>query len=180
MSGKPATRGQEYIFWVSLVSQSNPATFQNNPTLAAGDVKVSKDGGALTNLGTLPAVTPASSKLVKVTLSATEMDADNVTVIFSDAAGDQWADLTVDVKTVGYITHGVISDVAPIVTDFDTDLTEADDFWNGSFIVFTDGALQGQARKINDYANTNGNITVTAFTAAPANGDPFVIIGRSE
>lgn len=99
-SYNPPVKGAEYIFYVSLRSQANTKVFQSNPTLASGDVKVSKDGGALANLTTLPAVTPASSKLVKVTVSATEMNADNVTVIFSDASGDQWCDLTVNIQTI--------------------------------------------------------------------------------
>jgi len=92
-------RATEFIFYVGLVSQSDTKTFQSNPTIAAGDFKVSKDGGALANLTTLPAVTPASSKLVKVTLSVAEMTADNVTVVGSDAAGAQWCDVIVNIQT---------------------------------------------------------------------------------
>ena len=60
--------------------------------LASGDVKVSIDGGALTNITTLPTVTPAAGKLVKVTLSQAEVNGDNITVVFSDAAGNEWTD----------------------------------------------------------------------------------------
>jgi hypothetical protein len=94
----PAKRATELIFYMGLVSQST-GQFQANPTLAAGDVKVSKDGGALANLTTLPAVTPAASKMVKVTISSTEMTADNVTLIFSDAAGAEWDDVIVNIQT---------------------------------------------------------------------------------
>ncbi len=95
----PAKRATAYIFYVGLVSQANTKVLQGSATLAAGDVKVSKDGGALANLTTLPAVTPAASKMIKVDLSATEMTADNVTVIFSDAAGAEWCDLIVNIQT---------------------------------------------------------------------------------
>jgi hypothetical protein len=94
----PAKRATELIFYMGLVSQST-GQFQANPTLAAGDVKVSKDGGALANLSTLPTVTPAGSKMVKVTLSGTEMTADNVTLVFSDAAGAEWDDCIVNIQT---------------------------------------------------------------------------------
>jgi hypothetical protein len=94
----PAKKNTELIFYMGLVSQST-GQFQANPTLAAGDCKVSKDGGALANLSTLPAVTPAASKMVKVTLSSTEMDADNVTLVFSDAAGDEWDDVIINIQT---------------------------------------------------------------------------------
>ena len=95
----PAKRGVEYIFYVGLESVATAGTFQTNPTTASGDWKVSKDGGTLANLTTLPTITPTSGKLVKVTLSTTEMDADSVTVIASDAAGGEWKDLIISIQT---------------------------------------------------------------------------------
>jgi hypothetical protein len=67
-------------------------------------------------------------------------------------------------------------------TAFETTLTEAtDDHYNGAFIVFYSGALAGQSRKIDDYDGTTKVVTVaTEFTEAPAVGDDFLIIGRSE
>jgi hypothetical protein len=178
----PPIRGQQFIFYVGLTSQSSPLTLQSNPTLAAGDVKISKDGGAEANLNTLPAVTPAASTSVKVTVSATEMDADNITITFRDAAGSEWCDLKVNIQPTGLITYGSVNDGSPATTDFDSTLTGfGDDFFNGAFIVFTDGTLKGQSRKISDYTSTSGNIVLaTATTTAPANGDPFIILGRSE
>lgn len=92
-------KGVEFIFYISLVSQSSTKTMQSNPTIASGDFKVSIDGGALANPATLPAVTPASSKMVKVTLSTSEMNGDNVTLICSDASGAEWCDLVVNIQT---------------------------------------------------------------------------------
>lgn len=89
-----------WIGYVSLAPRTATGAWQSNPTLATGDVKVGLDGGALANLGTLPAVTPASSKLVKITLSQAEVNADNVAIIFSDAAGAEWCDLTLNLQTV--------------------------------------------------------------------------------
>lgn len=87
-----AIKNQAYVFYVSLLSQADKDIFQVNPTLAAGDVKVSIDGGALNNLATLPVVTPAGSKLVKVSLSAAEMNGDQICVVFSDQLGNEWCD----------------------------------------------------------------------------------------
>jgi hypothetical protein len=95
----PPKRATEFIFYVSLVSQANAKIMQANPTLAAADFNVSKDGGALAALTTTPTVTPAAGKLVKITLSATEMTADNVTVVCSDSAGAEWNDLVVNIQT---------------------------------------------------------------------------------
>src|SRR5881397_217160 len=92
-------KNTQFIVYCSLVSQADTKLFQSNPTLAAGDVKVSTDGGAFANLGTLPTVTPASGRGVKVTLSAGEMNGDNVLVVFSDAAGAEWCDLSISIQT---------------------------------------------------------------------------------
>lgn len=95
----PPKRATALTFWVALISQASRPQFQSTPTLVAGDVQVSKDGGALANLAILPVVTPASSKLVKVNLSLTEMTADNIKVLFSDAAGAEWDDLLIPIQT---------------------------------------------------------------------------------
>lgn len=89
-------RGTAYRFTLSLYARSDNQ-IKTAPTLAAGDVKVSKDNGATANITTLPAETPASSGILQVDLSATEMTADLVTVIFRDAAGAEWNDVTVNI-----------------------------------------------------------------------------------
>jgi len=94
----PPKKNTEFIFYVSLPAIGG-GTMQNNPTIASGDFIVSTDGGSTSNLDTIPAVTPASSDLVKITLSATEMNGDNVSVIAKDAAGDEWQSQTWNVQT---------------------------------------------------------------------------------
>ena len=95
---QPAKRATAWVGYISLVSQADTKLMKSNPTIAAGDFKVSKDGGALANLTTLPSVTPASSVMVKIDLSATEMTADNVTVVCIDAAGAEWCDLVFNLQ----------------------------------------------------------------------------------
>lgn len=73
--------------------------FQSAPTLAGGDVKISKNGGAFVDLTNLPTVTPPASKSVQVSLTAAEMNAENVVILFSDVAGDEWVDLLVSINT---------------------------------------------------------------------------------
>lgn len=90
----PPKRGVEYIFYASLDSVANAGKFQVNPTIAAGDFRVSKGGGTLSNLTTLPAVTPAGSRFVKFVVSAVEMDDDIVLVDGSDASGNEWKDIS--------------------------------------------------------------------------------------
>ncbi len=96
----PPVKGEDFQVQVSLEDYANPGNFKSNPTLAAGDVKISKDGGALANLNTLPSVAPASSVLVTLLLSSTEMNADMVSVVFVDqTAPKEWADLVISIPT---------------------------------------------------------------------------------
>ena len=97
-SYNPPKKNTAYRMFVGLRSQADTRLFQVNPTLASGDAKVSKDGGALANLATLPTVI-GSSAVVQIDLSSTEMNADNVTIILSDAAGGQWCDLIINLQT---------------------------------------------------------------------------------
>lgn len=96
----PPKRGVAYTTYVALVDQSNTKLFKAASTQATGDWKVSKDGGALTNLTTLPVVEPAGGVMVKIALSASEMTADNVTVVGIDASGAEWASLVLNLATV--------------------------------------------------------------------------------
>lgn len=61
-------------------------------------------------------------------------------------------------------------------TIFETNLTAENDYFNGMTIRFTSGANNGERQTITDYALANGAVTVgTAFTAAPAAADTFII-----
>jgi hypothetical protein len=87
------TYGVAFEFCVGLVDRSNRPQFKASPTIAAGDFKVSTDGGAFTNLATLPDVYPSLSKSVRIRLSAGEMTGEKVVVVGSDAAGAEWDDV---------------------------------------------------------------------------------------
>lgn len=96
----PPVKNEDFILYVALNDASDPASFKSSPTIASGDWKVSKDGGALTNLATLPSVEPIGSVMVKITLSATEMNADNVTIVGIDqTATKEWADFVLSIPT---------------------------------------------------------------------------------
>lgn len=96
----PPVKGEDFIFRVGLPDAANPHRFKSSPTIAAGDFKVDKDGGGLNNLSTLPSVDPAGTKLVKITLSATEMTADVVTIVCSDQTSPaEWADVIICIDT---------------------------------------------------------------------------------
>ena len=96
----PPAKGENFLMRISLADMANPGRMKSGATIAAGDFKVDKDGAGLTDLDTIPAVDPAASKLVLVTLSATEMDADVVTLVCADQdSPPQWADLVICIPT---------------------------------------------------------------------------------
>jgi hypothetical protein len=96
----PPVKGEDFIFRIALQDASLSNSFKANPTIAAGDFKVDKDGGGLNNLATLPSVDPAGSIWVKITLSATEMNADNVQIQGIDqTATKEWADFALCIPT---------------------------------------------------------------------------------
>ena len=77
--------------------------FKSTPTLAVGDVLISKDGGTFTNIASLPAVTPAANTSVQVVLSATEMSAKEIIVRFIDQTGPkEWEDYVFKLRTYGH------------------------------------------------------------------------------
>ena len=99
-----------FEFYVQLVDAANPDSFVINPTIAAGDFKVSTDGGAQANLATLPSVDPAGSTFVRINLDADEMNGDSVNVIGIDAAGDEWQDIGI-LMSLGAANTDTVNDI---------------------------------------------------------------------
>lgn len=75
--------------------------FKVSPTLATGDFKIEKDGGAAANLATLPTIVPAGGSSLDVSFSAAELQAKQVTLRGVDAAGAEWDDVVVRLLTFG-------------------------------------------------------------------------------
>ena len=89
-------KGEAYIFTVSLVDNNNPQEFLANPTIAAGDFQITVDGSVFANLAALPTVTPAGDIIVRVSLSAVEMDGSKVTIKGIDqTVPKDWQDVSI-------------------------------------------------------------------------------------
>lgn len=96
----PPVKNEDFKIRVGLADAAVPGSFKSSPTLAAGDFKVDKDGAGLNNLTTLPTNVPAASVCVLVELSATEMNADVVTLVFIDQTSPkEWCDLVISIPT---------------------------------------------------------------------------------
>ena len=107
-----------FTFDVALVDASARPDFKAAPTLATGDFKVSKDGGAFANLGTLPTVSPAAGTNVSVALALGEMDADRVVVQCIDQTSPkEWDDVIITIQTLTDTLAEANSDTAAILVD---------------------------------------------------------------
>lgn len=97
----PPKKNEDFAIDIGLEDLANPGRLKSSPTLASGDVKVRQDTGAFANIdagGT--AVPTATGKAVRLALTATEMNADVVTVVFSDQTDPpEWADLILSIPT---------------------------------------------------------------------------------
>lgn len=88
------------IFYIGLPDAAVGGSFKTNPTIAAGDFKISIDGGALANLTNLPTVTPAGGAQVKFILTQAETNGDNLAIWCVDqTATKEWADTLVTFQT---------------------------------------------------------------------------------
>ena len=182
LSGMP--RGIPFEFYTTLHAAGS-AAFQANPTLAAGDVKISKDGAAEANIGTLPTVSPAAGKQVKVSLSATEMTATVVMVRFEDVAGAEWDEEAFWLHTTP-VPASVVNTgaIAPSTSTFGSDLAG---YENGeledAYVLFLTGDNAGTSRPVTDYTSANGQFTFTSpkiWENIPASGDRFIVIGSKQ
>lgn len=96
----PPKKNEDFLIRIAVSSAQDPRSFQVNPTIAAGDFQVDKDGGGFTNLTTLPSVSPAGTQTILITLSATEMNADVVTLRGVDqTATKEWCDIIISIPT---------------------------------------------------------------------------------
>lgn len=99
-NSNPPIKNQAFTTYVTLNNFSSPGSFKSNPTIASGDWKISKDGGAFANLTNLPSVEPSSSVSVKLDLTNTEMNADSVMIVGIDqTAPKEWADFALTILT---------------------------------------------------------------------------------
>jgi hypothetical protein len=80
------------------------------------------------------------------------------------------------------VVEGTVVDAGATASDFDTSLTAAaTNFYNNMACVFVTGALRGPPRRVTTSTTGTGNLAfATAWSAAPANGDKFILVGRIE
>lgn len=99
------------------------------------------------------------------------LDTNTAAINESTAAAEQLA------KSAAVIVSGAAAAGTLSTTQMTTNLTEAtNDHYNGRIVIWTSGALLGQATAITDYDGATKKITYTAVTEAPSAADTFVIV----
>lgn len=80
----------------TILLEAGSRNAKSNPTLASGDVKISKDGAAFANISTLPTVTPTGGVRVEIEISATEAQCHELMIRFVDqTATAEWEEQTI-------------------------------------------------------------------------------------
>ena len=92
-------KGVQFTFLASLISTQNSSYFVDDPTLAAGDITVVGNSTNLGNITTLPTAIVSNTRVLRFTLSASEMNYDRIAVLCHDVAGAEWNDLIITINT---------------------------------------------------------------------------------
>jgi hypothetical protein len=138
-----------------------------NPTLATGDVQRSIDGGAWTNLTTLPDLTPAASDLVRIQLSAAELTGKITTIRFKDQTSPpEWDEQRIQVATYGHpsafdpskndvIRSAVAQAGATSSITLDASAVATDNYYVTHIVQILAGTGTGQSRVIIYYVGSS-------------------------
>lgn len=179
------------ITGIPVITRSS-ADYVSGTTFAAGDVTLSIDGAALVNIGTLPSETTAGSKLLSFAFTSSEMAGARIAVrVIDQTTTKVFEDQAFIVETYGHPSGQHSFDLDPLTgvvetstgnsaSSFKTNLAAVTaDFYNGCLIMFVDGGLANQVKKVTDYS-TGAEISVSteAFTATPTTGSAFRIISQ--
>lgn len=94
------TKGQAWIHYVCVEDYANPGNFKTNPTIALGDWQVGLDDAAFGNFLTLPVLSPAGSRWIKLVFDASETNGQVVKIQGIDQTSPkEWSDFCVEIPT---------------------------------------------------------------------------------
>ncbi len=96
----PPKKNEEFVIRIVLRDASDPRSFKSTPTLAAADFNVWTDATDNGVLDTTPTVSPAANIWVLLTLSASEMNGDVISVRAIDQTNPkEWCDFALSIPT---------------------------------------------------------------------------------
>ena len=157
--------GTAYTFRAPIVKAgSTDYALTADWTPAAGDVKVSKDGGAFANITTLPTFI-ASAAALNWTLSAAETEATEIVIQIIDASPKAVQDQFFRLQTTKAAALQVgVPQAAQSAGDtaitLDATAAAQTDFYKGSVVAIISGDGANQARIITAYNGTSKVATI--------------------
>lgn len=167
--------GEPWQICIGLIDPADTEVFLKNPTISAGDFKVSTDRGAETNLDTLPSEIPAGSGNVYVDFSASEMtiSGKGEVVVRGLDPGGTWTEVKIVIPVPDQNIDDLTTptDLATSLTDVHLDHLFAVDY-DPSSIPGVSGALLNEI--IEDDGNGEARFTASALSQSPATGGQFV------
>jgi len=133
-------------------------------TPAAGDVQISKDGGAFANIATLPTFISGAAAL-NWSLSATECEATEIVIQVIDSATkavqDQFFRLqTTKASALQVGVPQVVQSAGDTAITLDATAAAQTDFYKGCVVAITSGSGANQARIITAYNGTTKAATI--------------------
>jgi hypothetical protein len=87
--------------------------FKDNPTLAAGDIKVILDTTNLGNITSLPVAITGATRVLAFSLTAAEVNGGHAAVLCHDAAGAEWADVIFEFDMTDATEDDLVRSVTP-------------------------------------------------------------------
>lgn len=178
-------------FYLPIIKVStNNFAVSGDWTPAAGDVKVSIDGGAAANVGTLPtAITMGNGAMWKFPLSAAELAGKRVTVTVVDAATKAVEDQMVVIATRdhpsaahpnGVTRRATAQGGAAQAITLDASASATDDAYNGALLEVRSGTGAGQVRLVADYTGSSKVAVVDRpWITQPDNTSVFLLYAAS-
>jgi len=182
-----AEYGQAANFYLPVIKAgSNNFAVGADWTPAAGDVKISIDGGTAANITTLPtAITMGNGAIWKFALSAAELTGAKIAVTVVDAATKAVEDQSFVVGTRDhpsaldprFVRRAATAQAgaAQSIT-LDASANASDDAYNGHFLQIVGGTGVGQGGYITDYTGSSKVATMErAWVVEPDSTSRFVI-----
>lgn len=176
-------QGLSDVFFIALESAAGSG-LQSNPTLASGDVTISKDGGTFNNLATLPDPEPNSTKGVRIKLSASETTCNNGLILFEDAAGSEWLPVAIPFRTIPATQierQNTAQAGGSSTITLDSSANANNSYYNNMTIRIIDGTGAGQENTVSSYVGSTKVATVAnAWGTNPDNTSVFRIFKQGE
>lgn len=167
-------RGQQQTITFYAVDSASPPARKSGLSLAASDVKISKDGGSFASATNAPAELGTTGRY-SLTLTAAETNCAWLH-IYVEKTGMQPQEIVGD--TSDNAVAAVVADGTNTASAFVTNLSSSvTDFYKDALVRFTSGSLAGQVKKVTGYNGTTKALSFSAgFTAAPGTGDLFALV----